>query len=44
MKNISSKKAALMELTKADVIIGTKMITTGFDFAKIGLIGVILVE
>jgi primosomal protein N' (replication factor Y) len=44
MKNISSKKAALWELENADIIIGTKMITTGFDFEKIGLIGVILVE
>lgn len=44
MKNISSKNQALTELTQADIIIGTKMITTGFDFEKIGLIGVILVE
>lgn len=44
MKNISSKKEALKHLDDADIIIGTKMITTGFDFEKIGLIGVILVE
>lgn len=44
MKNISSKNQALTELTQAEIIIGTKMITTGFDFEKIGLIGVILVE
>jgi len=44
MKNISSKKAALWELNNADIIIGTKMITTGFDFEKIGLIWVILAE
>ena len=44
MKNISSKKQALSQLIQADIIIGTKMITTGFDFEKIGLIAVILVE
>ncbi len=44
MKNISSKNQALSELEYADIIIGTKMITTGFDFEKIGLIGVMLVE
>lgn len=44
MKNISSKKLALTQLESADIIIGTKMITTGFDFEKIGLIGVLLVE
>lgn len=44
MKNVSSKKLALQELEKADIVIGTKMITTGFDFEKIGLIWIILVE
>ncbi len=44
MKNISSKKAAIGELEAADIIIGTKMITTGFDFERVGLIGVVLVE
>ncbi|NDK10225.1 primosomal protein N' [Candidatus Gracilibacteria bacterium] len=44
MRNISSKKNALNDLDQADIIIGTKMITTGFDFEKIGCIGVILVE
>ena len=44
MKNISSKKQALLSLENADIVIGTKMITTGFNFEKIGLIGIILVE
>lgn len=43
-KTLSSKKQALQELEKADIIIGTKMISTGFNFEKIGCIGVILVE
>ena len=44
MKNISSKREALWELDTADIIIGTKMITTGFDFDGIWLIGILLVE
>ncbi len=44
MKNSSSKKLALSQLTQADIIIGTKMITTGFDFEKIGLIAILLAE
>lgn len=44
MKNIWAKKMALSEIESADIIIGTKMITTGFDFEKIGLIAVLLVE
>lgn len=44
MKNISSKKEALENLNKASIIIGTKMITTGFDFDDVGLIWVILLE
>jgi primosomal protein N' (replication factor Y) len=43
-KTLSGKKAALADLENADIIIGTKMMTTGFDFEKIGCIGVILVE
>ncbi len=44
MKNISSKKAALWELENADIIIGTKMITTGFNFQRIWCIWVLLIE
>ncbi len=44
MKNISSKKQALSEIKTADIIIGTKMVSTGFNFENVGLIGVILVE
>lgn len=44
MKNTSSKSAALKNMKQANIIIGTKMLTTGFDFEGIGLIGVILVE
>ena len=44
MKNKSSKKQALENIESSDIIIGTKMLTTGFDFEKIGLIGIILVE
>ncbi len=44
MKNISSKKEALEKIKKADIIIGTKMVSTGFNFEGIWLIGVILVE
>jgi len=44
VRNISSKKQALSQLETADIIIGTKMITTGFDFEKIGCIGIMLVE
>ena len=44
MKNISSKRLALSELESADIVIGTKMITTGFDFEKIGCIWILLIE
>lgn len=44
MKTLWEKKNALENIENADIIIGTKMITTGFDFEKIGLIGVILIE
>ncbi|MDD3302741.1 MAG: primosomal protein N' [Candidatus Gracilibacteria bacterium] len=38
------KEQVLTRLKDADIIIGTKMITTGFDFENIALIGVILLE
>lgn len=44
VKNISWKKQALENITRAQIVIGTKMITTGFDLRNIGLIGVILLE
>ncbi|MDQ7023750.1 MAG: hypothetical protein Q9M97_09780 [Candidatus Gracilibacteria bacterium] len=44
MKTKKSKSEAIQNLEKADIIIGTKMITTGFNFDKVGLIGVILLE
>lgn len=44
MKNISSKREALWNLDSADIIIGTKMLTTGFNFEKIWLICILLVE
>lgn len=44
MKNISSKREALWNLDSADIIIGTKMLTTGFNFDKIWLICILLVE
>lgn len=44
MKNISSKREALWNLDTADIIIGTKMLTTGFNFEKIWLICILLVE
>lgn len=44
VKNISWKKQALENITNAQIVIGTKMITTGFDLRNIGLIGVILLE
>lgn len=44
VKNITSKREALWELENAEIVIGTKMITTGFDFEKIWLIGIILIE
>lgn len=44
MKNKSDKVSAIDDLKQADIIIGTKMITTGFDFKNIGLIWVILIE
>ena len=44
IKNKKDKKEALENLEKSDIIIATKMITTGFDFENIGLIWVILAE
>ncbi len=44
MKTKTSKQKALQDLRESDIIIGTKMITTGFDFDNVWLIGVILLE
>ena len=44
MKTKTSKKEALLSVEEADIIIGTKMVTTGFNFKNIWLVGVILVE
>lgn len=44
IKNKTDKKVALDNLREADIIIWTKMITTWFDFEKVWLIGVILLE
>jgi len=39
-----AKNEAIENLEASDIIIGTKMITTGFNFNKVGLVGVILLE
>ena len=44
IKNKSEKLAAFTLLQTADIIIGTKMVTTGFNIPNLGLIGVILLE
>ena len=44
MKTKKSKLEAIEKLSQADIIIWTKMITTGFNFEKIWLIWVILLE
>ncbi len=44
IKNKTQKAGALEELKKADIIIGTKMITTGFDFQNVGLVAVMVLE
>ncbi len=44
MKNKTDKATAVEQISAAEIIIGTKMITTGFDFDNIGLIWVILIE
>ncbi len=44
VKNISEKKEALENIKNSLIIIWTKMITTGFDFRDIWVIGIILLE
>lgn len=44
IKKKSDKDLALQKLEESDIIIWTKMITTWFDFKKVGLIWVILLE
>lgn len=44
VKNKTEKENALNKLKNAEIIIWTKMITTGFDFEKVGLISIILLE
>ena len=44
MKTKKSKSEAIQNLDNADIIIGTKMITTGFNFEKVWLVWVILLE
>lgn len=44
VKNKTEKQSAVAHIDTADIIIWTKMITTGFDFKNIGLIWVILLE
>lgn len=44
LKTISAKKEALNILQNTDIIIGTKMITTGFNIKKLWLIWIILLE
>nr|MDD3719847.1 primosomal protein N' [Candidatus Gracilibacteria bacterium] len=44
IKNKTDKNNALNKLYNSQIIIGTKMITTGFDFQDVDLIAVILLE
>ncbi len=44
LKTKKSKNEALNDLKIADIIIWTKMVTTGFNFDNVWLIGVILLE
>lgn len=44
VKNITQKKTALENISKSQIIIWTKMITTWFDFKDIWIIWVILLE
>lgn len=44
VKNKTEKTEALKKLESSDIIIATKMITTGFDFKNIWLIWIILAE
>jgi primosomal protein N' (replication factor Y) (superfamily II helicase) len=40
----TAKSEALDSLHRSDIIIGTKMLTTGFDLEDVGVVGVILLE
>ena len=44
IKNKTEKASALEKLHNSDIIIGTKMITTWFDFSNVGLVCVMLLE
>ena len=44
LRTKSSKNEALSNLKSADIIIGTKMVTTGFNFDNVWLIWIILLE
>lgn len=44
IKNITDKKNAILNMSKADIIIWTKMITTWFNFTWIDCIWIILLE
>lgn len=44
IKKVSDKKVALETLKQADIIIWTKMITTGFDFENVWVVWIILLE
>lgn len=44
VRNKTEKENSLLFLKEADIIIWTKMITTGFNFDKVGLVWVILIE
>lgn len=44
VRNKTEKENSLFYLKEADIIIWTKMITTGFDFSDVWLIAVVLIE
>lgn len=44
LTKVSGKKEALRSIEKADIVIGTKMLTTGFNLKNVWCIAVILVE
>ena len=44
LQTVGAKKEAASMLDSSDIIIGTKMITTGFNIQNLGLIAVILIE
>lgn len=44
LTKVSGKKEALQSIEKADIVIGTKMLTTGFNLKNVWCIAVILVE